>query len=171
MQEKVLEKDFFGRALEAQNTVAMYEDKIVNRITYILHKFFAIWDLKLDTWYFDDAEEGEVGNLWRNMDSQTIGRLVVDLTKESQRKWADPIFVDKYGVEYEWCNEIPTRWLFEDFEKEVIEGKKKFEEQEAVRKAKQKARSQKQKEEDAKLLEVVKQKLSPKELAALRRSL
>lgn len=169
MQERVLEKDFYGRALDAHKNASMYEDKITDRITFILHKFFAIWDLKIETWYFDDAGEGEIGDLWRNMDSQTISNIVVDFKQESKKN--HPIFVDKHGAEYKWSNEISIRWLFEDFEKEVIEGKKKFEEQEAARKAKQKERTLKQKEEDAKLLEVAKQKLSPKELAALRRSL
>jgi hypothetical protein len=149
------------------------EEKITDRMNYILHSLFEMYGAKLDTWYFDGAGEGEMGELSRYLRDDEIYGIVTELyTRDRFRdKQVDIIFIDKNDHECSYEGAIPTRWLFEDFETEVLEGKKKYEEKEAARKLQAKENLKKQKEEDKKLAEVAKAKLSKKELAALRRTL
>jgi hypothetical protein len=84
----------------------------------------------------------------------------------------------KDGSEWSYEGLLPSRWLFEDFEDELIEGKQKFDEKEKLRKLqlKEKKEKKKQKEalrsvEDIKMMSELKKKLSPEELDILKRNL
>lgn len=143
------------------------EDEITDRIDYILHFWFSTFGAKLEWWYFDGAEEGEVGDIKINMD--TIWNFYVEVKNYPDN---DMSIIDKDGDVYSWQSEIPTRWLYDDnFEEEIVEGKAEFERREAERLAKKKQRTAEKKAQDSKLAEAAKKKLSKEELAALRRTL
>jgi len=146
------------------------EEDIEQRITYIIRFWFEAFGSKLDTWYFDEAGEGEVGDLSRHMNDDEIDSIYVEM-KSHSNQIGDEYIIDKFGHEYGWESSIPTRWLFENFEQEIIDGKKLYEEKEAARKLKQKEKSAQKKLKDKNLAEVAKSKLSKEELAALRREL
>lgn len=145
------------------------EDDIEQRIDYIIRFWFATFDAKLDTWYFVDANEGEVGNLSYHMNDEEISSIHVEMKSGNFKD--DEYIIDKFGNEWGWESSIPTRWLFENFEQEIIGGKKLFEEKEIARKAKQKEKSAQKKLKDKALADAAKSKLSKEELAALRREL
>jgi len=168
MKKDILESKHFNDWREAKAQCDRLENIITERLSYVVHKIFEVFNLKVSTWYFPDAKEGEVGDLDSHIWDAGIHEIFVEI---SNNKKNNIILIDKYDNEWEWDSPLPTRWLFEDFEREIIEGKKKYEEKEAARKAQRKELTEKQKSEDAALLANVKQKLSKKELAALRRSL
>lgn len=45
---------------------------------------------------------------------------------DGERESIYNIFIDKYGKDFELNNQIPTRWLWEDFEQELIDGLEKY---------------------------------------------
>jgi len=148
-----------------------YEAVIIARLDYIIRTVFKTFERKLETWYFSDAGEGGMGNF--TYDVPEI-YMVMETARNRQGGYdnnEDMFIIDKDGGEYGFDGSVPTRWLFEDFEKELVDGKKKFEEKEIERKLKQKELSTAKKQEDKALIEAAKKKLSKKELAAIRRSL
>jgi len=163
-----LSKDHVDKWVAAKAIVGDLEEPIIERIDYILNYWFSAFDGKLDYWYFPDAGEGEVGDLYSNMTLDTINKFVVCL--EKQPSDYEMCIIDQDGDEYTWCNEIPTRWLFEDFESEIVEGKMKAIKAEEDNKAKRKALLENKKLKDKKLLTEVFTKLSKEELAAIKRN-
>lgn len=169
MKKDVLENKIFNDWQDSINHSARLENIITERLSYIVHTIYNIFGYQVDTWYFEDAKEGEVGDLNNNIYNGIINNIIVEC--KSLKKEPEILIIDKNGSEWEKDLGIPVRWLFENFEQEVIDGKKKFEEKEAARKAKNKEQSAKQKLEDQQLINSAKSKLSKNELAALRRSL
>lgn len=139
------------------------EAKIEARITYILKTYFKIFGNKLDTWYFCGAEEGEVGDLKSHIWGDQIWSFEVD---SSGKDW-EMAFIDKDGNECYWENSIPTRWLFEDFETEIKEGKELFQKRQFEKELKRKASIEKRKMQKQQLIDSAKSKLSQDELKAL----
>jgi len=150
------------------------ENVITDRIDYILHFIFNFEKAKLHSWYFEGASEGEIGNLGSYLGSDgTIYSIVTDGSNFSGYS-----YILKDGTRWSYEGILPYRWLFEDFESELIEGKQKFDEKEKLRKLqlKEKKEKKKQKEalrsvEDSKMMSELKQKLSPEELGVLKRNL
>ena len=169
MKKDVLENKIFDDWQVSINHSARLENIIIERLSYIVHTIYNIFGYQVNTWYFDDAKEGEVGDLNNHIYNDYINNIIVEC--KSLKKDPAIIIFDKNRFEWEKDLGIPVRWLFENFEQEIIDGKKKFEEKEAARKAKNKEQSAKQKLEDQELINSAKSKLSKKELAALRRSL
>lgn len=155
-----------GRALAAK--AGAFEDQIVNRIGYIMECIFELFDKKNAYWYFRGADEGEVGDLWAHYQEHCSSSidLIVDNCPGPEM-----VLILETGEDWGFSDSIPSRWLFEDFEQELINGKKKFEDRKIERKAKKKATTAALKKEDQELIEEAKKKLSEKELAALKRSL
>lgn len=152
----------------ARSKASELENQITERIDYILNVWFKTFGGSLKYWYFDGAGENEVGDLAKYMGDESIYGLFIECNPNSKNEM---VIINKDGSEWGWESEIPTRWLFEDFENEIINGKKLYEERAANRKAKKKELTLAKKQEDATLIEEAKKKLSKKELAALRRSL
>jgi len=148
------------------------EGQIINRIDYIVRTIFQTFNHKLDCWYFYGAGEGDVGDLLRHYDSDEIN-IITELARNKGGGYdsIEMVILDKEGNEWGFDSSIPTRWLFENFEQELIDGKRLFEDQQIERKKNQKELSAKKKLEDQALATAAKAKLSKKELAALRRSL
>jgi hypothetical protein len=175
---KAITRELVSKWQELYKEACAYEEQIISRIDYILKTWFKIYGYTLENWYFYGAEEGEVGDLYRNMyeyddDDSTINNFYID--EASCGNDIDMIFIDKDNNKVCWENSIPTRWLYEDFEKEIRDGKKKYEDQlEAKKKAKQ-IRSEKKKASKKALKDLVlqsmKDKLSKKDIATIKRGL
>lgn len=131
------------------------ESVIVKRIDYILRTWFAIGGNDLDFWSFNYAPDPN-GSLFGNIDDDCISGITV----ECKGDFYDFEFIDKFGYERCWESTIPIRWLYEDFEKEIRDGKEKFDKKQQV--------STKQ---DENFVTSAKAKLTKKELDALRREL
>lgn len=161
MNKHPIEREFVIKAKGLADAAADAEESIIKRITYIVSTMVNTWEQELDTWYFDDAAEGEVGNLWSNYNETQITPLI--FVKHS-RAATSMIFFDKLGGEWDLKDSFPSRWLFEDFEQELLDGKKKWENLEQERQEKIAALSKEKKS----LVEKAKKKLTKEELNALR---
>ena len=169
---KPISADTITHCKELRNKLNLLEGEIIDRLNYIIYTMFSMWGINFDTWYFEGAEEGEVGNLWRNYASDEISGLVLDFDRHEEEYNSGSItIIDKDGDEWQFYNSIPTRWLFEPFEGELAKGKELFFQQEIARKEALKTKRAKQKEKDLKLAEAAKAKLSPEEIAALKKTL
>lgn len=121
---KAISEKLIEEYKETKDKCERLKEKITDRIDDILRTWFKIYDMDLETWYFADAREGEVGDITRNMDSECISNIVDEGEFDNPNRM---IFIDASGKEYEWCGEIPIRWLFDDnFEEEIIQGKAEY---------------------------------------------
>lgn len=160
----VITEKFVKEADEQARKAAGMEETIINRLEYIMQFAFNLFNQNKAYWYFHDAAEGEVGSLWKSYNKDQITMVVCDCDSL--------LFTDKDDVDGDLCHDgVQTRWLFEHFEKEFVDGKLRYEQKELERKSRQKELSAKKKKKDQLLIEQVKKKLSTEELAAIKRSL
>lgn len=135
------------------------EEQIVDRMTYIIQTVCKTFDVKLETWYFSDAQEGQMGHLtWDEPELFSVWDI---------RNRKDMTIITESGEEYYFDNSIPTRWLFENFEEELEEGKKRYEEREEEKLKKRLEATDYTK----KLANNAKKKLTKEELRALKKVL
>jgi hypothetical protein len=161
---KPLASEMIDIAKDAARIAAQEESKIIDRIHYIIETLYKTFDCELSYWCFPDAGEGEVGNLWNHL--QEYG---INVESEPKDDFPDSgmNIIDKFGDEWSFEGLLPKRWLFEDFETEIVIGKTKFEGVEALKKEKAAALKAAKKLRKAELLESAKKKLSKEELVAL----
>lgn len=162
---KVITPELVAEAEDLASRAGSLEEKITDRLHYIMLNIFNTFSKKDAYWYFYGAGEGEVGDLWRFYHEDSISVVVDNCPGESM------VILLKDGSEWGLDDGIPTRWLYEDFEEELKQGKKKYEEKEAQRKLDAANKRKQSKEEAAKLAKIAKSKLSKKELAALKATL
>lgn len=147
------------------------ENQICNRIDYIVKTVFKTFGAKLSTWYFYGAEEGEMGDLNRALYTDYFS-VITELVRDRNGNYnhIDMVILLKDGSEWGFEGEYPTRWLFEDFEEELIEGKKKYQEKVQEEKNKKKEKDLLKKQKNELLVEKAKAKLTKEELKALKSS-
>ena len=146
------------------------EGEIIERLDYIIRFLHKTFGVKLGTWYFYGAGEGRMGELCYEDDAINV---VTELDRSSDGEYhsKEMCIIDDNGDEWMFDSYIPTRWLFEAFEQEIIDGKVKYEVVKKAKQEKEKAKRLQKKEEAKKLAESAKQKLTKAELAAIRKSL
>ena len=123
----VTDKQAFDQATRSRYP---FEDKIEKRITYIVQKVRATFDLPYDTWYFPDAEEGQLGTF--DISDQEV--YIIGL---QPKKYIPNILeiLDINGKILDLHETLPSRWLYEDFETELEQGKIALEAKKAAKKA------------------------------------
>lgn len=144
------------------------ENSIADRITYVLDTIYKTFGSSCDNWYFDGAEEGQLGDVNRHVDHHEVSGIIAYSKKPSGQ---DMAVILNNGDEWGLDEGFPTHWLFEDFEQELKDGKEKFLKKEAERKELEKAKRDSKKQKDADLAAKAKAKLSKAELAALKSTL
>ena len=113
----------------AQQTANCLKGGIIDRIDYVLKVWFNAFGGTLESWYFEDAEENSMGDMY--LDENFVYGIYINSYK-GNIDFDDMVIIDKNGKQYSWEGEVPIRWLFEEtFEKEIVEGKKRYEEKEA----------------------------------------
>jgi hypothetical protein len=154
----------YNKLRAAANTI---ENNIADRIEYVLKKIYEVYGGSFDTWYFDGAAEGEVGDIHGAISSDYVSGFVF-YGRKGPRPMGS-ILHDETEVNLEY--DFPTRWLYEEFEDELAEGKQKFLDKSIKdQKAAQINRDAK-KLRDEQILDIAKKKFSKEELAALKRIL
>jgi hypothetical protein len=163
---KPITPELVKEAEDLASKAGRLEERIIERIHYIMVSIFKTFNKKEAYWYFYGAEEGDVGDLWKHYNKDDINVVVINAVGGDKM-----IILLKDGSEWGFEDSIPTRWLFEDFEEELSEGKKKFKEKEESRKLAEQEKRRQKKDTDVAIAKVAKAKLSKKELAALKRTL
>lgn len=100
-----------------QNQADSAKNFIEDRINYIIQTIYASFGERLSCWYFDGAGEGETGDLLR-----AYSHDFISLHVEPYPSGQGFSIINKDGGEWGLSSEIPTRWLFEDFEDELKKG-------------------------------------------------
>jgi hypothetical protein len=160
-KKPVITHELISEWKAATKVAGKLENKIIDRLGYVVNFLFKTFKRRLETWYFVDAPEGGMGEfVYDDHDIWVV-------TETPGHSYDDMTIIDKDGEVWSFEGIIPTRWLFEDFEQEVVEGKKKYEEQEEARKNTEKNKKLRQKE----LAQAAKKKLTKEELSALKRTL
>lgn len=108
-------------AKELSSKIYAIEQKLIARVDYILKFWLGKFDCEIDTWFFDDAEEGEMGSVFKNMDDQNIHSFTLQVLDGKKIKHLQ--YVDGNGEIHVWNGQIPKKWLFQGFEHEVTSGK------------------------------------------------
>lgn len=135
------------------------ESKIVDRMGYVINTVCKTFDVVLETWYFSDAQEGQMGHLtWDDPELFSVWDI-----KDKK----DMVILTQDDEEYYFDNTIPTRWLFENFEEELESGKRRYEEREEEKLKKRLEAT----EYTKKLADSAKKKLTKEELRALKKLL
>lgn len=160
-----IEKEFYDQTVNLRSQLAKQEKLIIDRINYIvncLDKSFPNKSyVKKANWFFVNAEEGELGDFWNNHGLEFIDIIFLNFPNKM-------IIIDKKGIEYDFAiGSLPTRWLFEDFEEELIEGTKKYKELEKKKEEYEKQKKIIEKKENFDLLKSAKEKLTKEEFSAL----
>lgn len=144
---------------EAEKAVSVISEIIEERITYIIQKVHDTFGVAYENWYMEDARENETAFTSHYLIYDSIG---YDTSGCSFPK--DAFIIDKNGKKYDFTwNQFPTRWIFEEFEKELEDGRALYVE-------KKKAKKQKSEEETERLLVSIREKLSPEEFKLLNSS-
>jgi hypothetical protein len=162
---KPITHELVEEAQEAAFRASAFEQTIIDRISYIMASVFKLFGKNGAYWWFSGADEGEVGSFWKNYDPEQVS-VITECTSGEEM-----IILLKDGSEWGLVDGFPTRWLFEDFETEIQDGKQKYKEKEIRRKAEMKKLSEQQKVEHEALIQSAKSKLSKKELNAIKKYL
>jgi hypothetical protein len=142
------------------------EERISKRIHYILEKVHETFGSKLEYWYMHGAEEGEGGDLLKGFPSYTGDHSFDNICFVPYHgEW---VIILEDGSEFGFGEgEIPIHWLYQDFEKELTEGKQRYEQRQVEQKRRKKERREAKKREKERLKASAVSKLSPEERAAL----
>lgn len=179
---KVLTKQQIRDWKLTQELAQQYEEVITDRIEEVLNTFWGAFGAKVNYWYFDGAEEGEVGDLASYMNDDEIYNIVVGTVHLDSRAGSlvqpppgndgpyNHVILDKDGNEFGWEGSIPTRWLFEDCTDEIVKGKQAFEEKKALQEKKKAEVKQQLKSQQDKLVNDALVKLSGEEVLALEKA-
>lgn len=157
--------DLLEKASVLQKQLAKMESDIIDRCNYIMTSIFKLFDKKSAYWYFYGAGEGEFGDFWDNYHKDYV-HIIADNCPGKEM-----VILLKDGSEWGFSDGFPTRWLFEDFENELIEGKSLYEKREAERQEASKKKREEKKIKVKAIAEIAKSKLSKEELAALKKVL
>ncbi len=144
---------------DLSSQVASWKNKITDRIEYILNRCFEEFDATLETWYFEGADEGEVGDLKAHMWDKAIWSIVFEGVRGGPHEML--ILLD--GHEWDLYTTLPVKWLCEDFEDELVAGKEAYEKKEAQKKVAAKAKRAAKKSEKEAAIKSAKKKLTAKE--------
>ncbi len=145
-------------ALNAHQTYAILVETISKRMSYIIEFCLKTCNGRLEWWDWHNEKEFP----------SAYGPDIINITGEWVFK-EKMDFIDKYGkeqsLEYGY---IPTRWLYEDFEDEFVNGIKLLQEQKKEKARKDTEKQQKKKQAKEELLASLKSKLTPEELKVLK---
>ena len=122
MNKNKISYDFLNeRKLAFQKLEKEYDQKIRDRITYILDKICQSFDSTLDTWWFPDAKEGEVGSFEKSYDKQFVYISMMNNNSKS-KPGISKSFKIKYGEKESISlkEKFPYSWLFTDFEEDLL---------------------------------------------------
>lgn len=159
--------EYLNEYKQKQEEADWYKGAIVDRIDYILKSIFDFEGGSLNYWYFDGASEGEVGDFSYAMGDNEIYNIIT----EGNPFGKGYNYILKDGKVWKYEGSIPSRWLFEDFEEELVKGKESFDRREEEQKKKKKEASESKKIKNQMLAEQAKAKLSKEELLALKQTL
>lgn len=164
-----LTEDDIHHAIEAYKSYATFSSRIADRMDYIIR--FCVEKVKGKFSWWDWSNGGDSGDRAPGDFMHSYSKHTPD-TLQIIGSWTNGhkmVFLDNKGNEWELqYGEIPTRWLYENFEEEYENGLRLYEEAEAKKADKtNQSKAVKKKEREA-LIASAKSKLTPEERKALK---
>lgn len=161
---KIIKEDIaeYQRCMREAGT---YGSKIEARVEYILRTVYRAYGAVIDYWYFCGSEEGQEDDLFNHIDDKEVSCYYVE-TQTCYEGEEMLIRLDD-GDLVEFGYSFPTRWLYEDFEEEVLRGKAAYEQELADKKAEKARRRAAKKAEKERLKASAASKLTAEEKKAL----
>ena len=161
--DRLDQKEFNSAYNDYKINVAPFEKRLIDRTDYIVHKICEVYHFKLDWWdlYFHEFE-GEASFEWEHFlrSDEQVEYCLVPYPELDMGAIIE-------GAEWGFETGFPRRWLFEDFEKELVEGKKSYEQKQEEKKRKNKQKREAAEHRKKNLIENVKSKLTKEEIKAL----
>jgi hypothetical protein len=170
MNKQPITQETYNNWMELSKQAAVYEGAITDRISFIIYRSCEMFSQGLSTWYFEDAGEGEVGDIYRNLQGNLEFQVELVFKPGSGKEPMYLILKDDTECDLK-KDGFPVRWLFEDFEEEIKSGKQKYKEKDIIRKTELKRLSEQRRLEVEALAQSARSKLSKQELDALRKVL
>lgn len=159
---KPLTKSQQNKILSLLSLKAEVEGFVMDRVDYIIEKIADTFDSEVKWWSFPcSSEYHSMGNFYDAYNDDCF-----QFEGEFKRSHSWTIILDD-GEEYDLNNEFPTRWLYENFEEELINGKKELEQKIAKQKEDKVKKTLLKNSTKKKLLESAKSKLTEEEKKAL----
>jgi hypothetical protein len=165
---KPLDLDIFDKQDELLKELATINGMIEDRIDFILKKIWEVFGYNLEGWYVDGAEENELGDLLSLIHMPEyidLGPIIYYCSDKGHIREKFNAILE--GEKYSLTQGMPYRWLFEDFENELIDGKNLFPKWEADEKKNKALKLEKKKLAKLAALKSAKSKLSKEEIKAL----
>lgn len=113
-------------AKSSYEQLARMSNNIEHRLDYVVRYILSAFGHQIDAWWFMNANEGEIGSIWEHVSSRNGAYIITDIQLELRNYFGvKPFsFKDKhghtYGVKGSGSLTIPFRYLFEDFENELV---------------------------------------------------
>ena len=148
---------------EASAKSGQIESEINNRVDEIINFIVEFEGLKLNTWYYQDAPEGGMGEI--QIYNEDIYGVEVHVKDSSYNHFT--YIIDGGEWSLDGCT-IPVKWLFEDYKREISEGREKYLQKQEKKKQKRAERKKQKELKEKKLKESIKSKLSAEELKLLK---
>ena len=142
----------------AYNNWKSSEQKIFDRSNYILHKTAEMFGGKIEWWDWDEE----------HFDISMMSDEAINVYGKTKCRGAGEWVAILNGDEWELKLAFPRRWLLEDFEQELSEGIKKYNEEKITHLEIEKQKTLTRKSNRQKLLNSAKEKLTKEERKALR---
>lgn len=136
---------------------------LTGRVNYIIEEMARVFNVKISWWSFSNPSEYVSEGSFEDSYGQDYFEFEWELDR-----CKDCTILNKDGRLIDLNNEFPTRWLYEPFEDELLEGKSRLEQKKSAKKAANKAKQLLKKKEKELLLEQLKGKLSAEEMKVLK---
>lgn len=108
---------------EAASVLSEIDGQIIDRLNFILHTLVECFGAKIETWYFDNAEEGQMGDL--RCDASEIYDIHIEYQGSVPSNTAITL-KDGTVFDFRFNHSVPIRWLFENFEEEISAGRELY---------------------------------------------
>ncbi len=147
---------------EATRKAGVLEETITQRIDYILRTIYKTFGKKFDYWYIP-GEDASLRHYELEPENDFTGYCIEPYCSSL------PIYSKVVDCEINLIDEgFPSRWLYEDFEEELTQGREYYKQWKTEKENKRKEKLVKSAEKKAATLKAIRQKLSPEELKLIK---
>jgi len=155
----------FQEALQVQRKAYALIDSVDTRCDEIVRKLCNIYGKKLSWWIYSNGAGEDKGDGFFDVDEYK--NAVETKLHGKTNGWINDFDCIIDGDTWDLAQSFPSKFLYEDFEAEVVEGKKLHEKMEEKRKVRDHQKRAKKKLRQEEVLQAAKSKLSKEELKAL----
>lgn len=164
LKKPLLSSSFIDEGFKRYKELEEISKTVEERTHYIMMTIFDLFGFKGDYyWYFSGAHDEETGVPWYGLKYNKT-RLETNIYGEAR----PAVIILKDGSEWGLEDGIPIRWLYEDFEQELINGKKEYEQRLILKKEQEALKKEQEKQNAQNLKTSIQNKLTKEELEYLK---